>query len=330
MSKSRLELKVGLFVFIGLALLGLLLLQFSKGASIFRPTYTIYLTTENAGGLKKRAGVLMSGVQVGSVADITLNPDGKSVTIALTIYKNFIIRDQARFSIEQAGFLGDNYVAVDPMGNAGRELKNGDHAQALEPFDLQEVARSALGFLRRVDDAAKNLNDAISDVRKLVLNQETLTNLSATVSTMRVASDRVITTVDQINGLFATNGPLVSVSASNIAAASEELKQFSGTMNGIVESNRESIATSVKNIESSTALLKSVMEDTQAGKGVAGTLLHNEEVATNLQDLVRNLSITSSNLNQRGLWGILWRQKTQKPSAPPPEKLKSPKTLKQP
>ena len=41
MNESRLEWKVGLFVFMGLVLLGGLLLQFSKGTTFFRSTYEI-------------------------------------------------------------------------------------------------------------------------------------------------------------------------------------------------------------------------------------------------------------------------------------------------
>src|ERR1700691_2559787 len=104
MEKSRLELKVGLFVLIGLALLAVLLIQFSKGTSIFRGTYTLRLHAVNVGGLKERAGVLLAGVQVGSVSDIQLADDGRSVTILLSIYndyKNKIYHD-ARFVIEQS------------------------------------------------------------------------------------------------------------------------------------------------------------------------------------------------------------------------------------
>ena len=72
MNRSRLELKVGLFVLICLGLLVGLLLQFSKGTTLFRHTYTIILNTSNVGGLRPRAGVLLSGVQVGTVSDITL------------------------------------------------------------------------------------------------------------------------------------------------------------------------------------------------------------------------------------------------------------------
>ena len=53
MEKSRLETKVGLFVFIGLALLAVLLIQFSKGTSLFSRTYELRLHAGNVGGLDK-------------------------------------------------------------------------------------------------------------------------------------------------------------------------------------------------------------------------------------------------------------------------------------
>src|SRR5690348_15579091 len=89
MSKSHLEWKVGLFVLIGLALLGALLLEFSKGLTFFRPTYEIDLRAPNVGGLKPRAAVLMSGVQVGTVSGIRLAPDGRTVLILLRIYGQY-------------------------------------------------------------------------------------------------------------------------------------------------------------------------------------------------------------------------------------------------
>ena len=52
---------LGMLFFVGLVLLAALLLQFSKGTTFFRPTYTIYLRAANVGGLKMRASVLMAG-----------------------------------------------------------------------------------------------------------------------------------------------------------------------------------------------------------------------------------------------------------------------------
>lgn len=326
MNKSRLELKVGLFVLTGLILLALLLLQFSKGASLFRPTYALFLTTQSAGGLKPRAGVLMSGVQVGKVSDIQLSPSGTNVTITLAIYKKYIIRDDAEFSIKLSGFLGDNYIDINPRRNEGKEFKDQDHAQAVEPFDLQEVARSAGGFIRRVDDAARNLNEMIADVRRLTLNETTLTNLAVAIVTMRDASERALNTMSELDDLLSTNGPAISLSASNLIAASESLTRFADSLNAVLATNSPGVSASVKNIESSTVVLNTLLKDAQAGKGLAGTLLQNEQVAANVANIVQNLSITSSNLNRAGLWGILWSKKPPRTNRPAPQKLTSPRS----
>src|SRR5271170_835948 len=133
MEKTRLEIKVGSFVLIGLALLAVLIIQFSKGTSVFRGTYDLRLHANNVGGLKPRAGVLLAGVQVGSVSDIKLADDGKSVTILLKIYKEFKIYHDARFVIEQAGFLGDQYVSVIPTTNSPPLLQDGADVPCQEP-----------------------------------------------------------------------------------------------------------------------------------------------------------------------------------------------------
>src|SRR5258706_8935019 len=110
MNRSRLELKVGLFVLVGLLLLALLAIQFSKGLT-FRPTYKLLLKANTAGTLKAHSFVLMSGVPIGSISEIRLSPDGKTLSIHLTIGREYEIHQDARFVIEQSGFLGDQYVS---------------------------------------------------------------------------------------------------------------------------------------------------------------------------------------------------------------------------
>ncbi len=126
MDKSRLEIKVGLFVLIGLVLLAIVLIQFSKGTSLFHGTYELHLRAVNVGGIKERAGVLLAGVEVGNVAKVELDDDGKRVLILLKINNRYKIYHDARFVIEQAGFLGDQFVAVIPTTNSLPLLKDGD------------------------------------------------------------------------------------------------------------------------------------------------------------------------------------------------------------
>lgn len=308
MDKKRLEWKVGLFVFIGLAVLVVLLVQFSKGTSLFRPTYDLFLRAKNVGGLKSKTGVLMAGVQIGTVSDIKLNPEGTNVTITLKVYKQYVIHKDARILIEQSGFLGDQYVAIVPTRNEGEVWQPGDHPDAEEPFSLLEVARSAAGFLQRVDETTKKLEDAITDVRRLVLNEQTLTNLSTTVNNLRTASEHAVSAVDNVNSLVTTNTSAVAAAVSNVVHFSEQINEFAGDLKTVLATNSIELNASMKNIESSTVVLKNVLEDVQAGKGLAGDVLRNQQLATNVDLIAANLTVTTSNLNRLGLWRFLWHK----------------------
>jgi len=319
MDKSRLETKVGLFVFIGLALLAVLLIQFSKGTSIFRGTYELRLHASNVGGLKPRAGVLLSGVQVGGVSDIQLAEDGKSVTILLKIYKSCKIYHDARFVIEQSGFLGDQYVSVIPTGNTLPVLTNNEDVECQEPFNLLEVARSASGFIQRIDDTAKKLDASVTDLRRVVLNEQTLTNFTVSVNNLRTFTEQAMGTISDVDALITTNGAQVSLAVSNIVFLSQDLIQLADSAQGVVTTNSPEISAAVKNIESSTEVLKKLADDLQSGRGLAGAALQNEQLSTNVQALASNLAIASSNLNRLGLWHFLFHHEPV-PASPPAQK----------
>jgi phospholipid/cholesterol/gamma-HCH transport system substrate-binding protein len=313
--KSRFELRVGIFVFAALVLMGALLLAFSKGTVLFSRTYEIRLNASDASDLKMNANVLMAGVAVGSVSDIELGPDGKSVTITLRIYQKYQIHSDARFVIEQSGFLGDKYVAIFPTVNASPVFTNGQSASAEAPFDILEAARNANGFLLRVEETATKLNTAIERVDKLVLNQQTLTNLSVSVANFRHATEGAMESMERIDRLVDTNTPAISLAVSNFEAFSDGLKQSGVSLNQIIESNGPEISLAVSNVQVSSEILKGVLKDVQDGKGVAGGLVENQQMATNLAFIVENLSLTTSNLNKFGLWHMLWRHKPPKADA---------------
>lgn len=304
MENKRIATKVGLFVLIGLALIAVAVILFSKGASIFQNTYNLQLHASNVGGLKPQAGVLLAGVRVGNVSDIQLADNGKSVTILLKIFKRFPIYHDAHFVIEQQGFLGDNYVSIIPTANEYPVLTNNETVYCEEPFNLQEVARGAAGFIQRIDVIAKKLDDSVSEMQRVVLNAQTMTNFAVSVENMRSFSEQAMGAVGQINDIIATNGAQVGLAVSNVLLTSGEL-------HGVFATNGATFTASMKNIETSTEILTNLMAQLQSGKGLAGTMLQNQELATNVQAIANNLAVASSNLNRLGLWGFLWHKEKQ-------------------
>ncbi len=322
MEKSRLETKVGLFVLIGLVLLAVLMIQFSKGTSLFRGTYHLKLHTENVGGLKLKSSVLLAGVAVGSVEDIRLEPSGTNVTVTLQVYKDFPIYHDARFVIESAGFLGDQFVSIIPTTNSPPLLSDGAEVNCQEPFNMQEAARSATGFIKHVDETAKKLDACVTDLRAQVLNAQTLASFGASMTNVRVATEQALASISDIKELIKTNGQQVGLAVSNVVLFSAKLDTLADSAQALLNTNGANLTVATRNIDELTVTAKQLAADVQAGQGLAGAILQNPELATHVQSLAANLALTSSNLNRLGLWGILWSHKpvsTNSPNASHPK-----------
>jgi phospholipid/cholesterol/gamma-HCH transport system substrate-binding protein len=313
MSESRTEWKVGLFVLISLILLAGLLISFSKGITLFQSTYTIRMTTSNIGGLRPKANVLMAGVQIGTVADVTLARDGRTATVLLQVHDRYQIHSDAEFVIDALGFLGDQYVGIRPTKNKAPVLKDGDEVFSLEPFNLQEVGRASVGFIQRLDRAAETIGDALTRIDKLVLNEETLTNASLAIHNFRGMSERAMETVDSIDGLFRENTESINLAVGNLVTFSEQLNDLAVVLNETIETNRTEMLSAVKHFEAATETMRAVLEDVHAGQGVVGSLLKDETLQRDVSLVVSNLSVLSSNLNR---YGLLYKPKPPRKPAP--------------
>jgi phospholipid/cholesterol/gamma-HCH transport system substrate-binding protein len=323
--KTRIELKVGLFVFTGLLLAAALLIGFSKGTNLFRSTFIILLHAKDVVGLQRNADVLMSGVKVGNVSAISLAPGGKSVTISLKIYREFVIHRDATFRLETSGFLGDQYVAIQPNENKEPPFTDMGEANADQPFSIQAAARTATGFIQRLDHSVTKLDEALEQVRRFILDEETLTNLSLTIGNLRQVSEKASITVDLVNTLLTTNGPAVSRATGNLEHFTERMDQFAGGLNDVLNTNSGSIHMAIKNVEGSTEQLNTLLAGVRSGKGLAGSLVYDEQLSSGISNIVNNLSITTSNLNRLGLWGVLWKKKASSSSEQQTNPLSSPK-----
>jgi phospholipid/cholesterol/gamma-HCH transport system substrate-binding protein len=313
MNNTRLEWKVGLFVVLTLVVIGALILKFSKSTSPFRNTYELSLVTSNVGGIRPGASVLMAGVPVGTVRAVDLDSSGQKVTMHLQIESRYQIHEDARFTIEQAGFLGDQYIAITPTTNSGPVLHPDATVRCEEPFNLQEVARSAAGLLRRVDQTAAKLDEAVARIDETVLSQQTLTNFAATISNFRVASDRALLTLHSVDDVVQTNSPLMNTALSNLVEFSKQLDAVTADLQLVVATNRVEITTAVKNLGSASAHVNHLLNDLQSGKGLAGGILKDEQMRQEFSSTLSNLNVVSSNLSAHSLWWNLFGRRKSPP-----------------
>jgi phospholipid/cholesterol/gamma-HCH transport system substrate-binding protein len=315
MNQSGTAVKVGLFVAVGLVLLVLLSMAFSKGLSVLTPTYELYLRALSVGGLKDRAAVLMSGITIGNVVDAAIPPDGKGVLIKLKIQQKYKIHSDARFVIEQIGFLGDQYISIYPTKNEGAILHPGAEVACEEPFNLQDIVHSASGLIEGVNRTIKTLNDMFTRVDKTLLNGENLTNMSLAISDLRLASAKAVTMLDGVNRLVDTNGPPISKAVTNLVVFSEELDLLALEMRQAVSTNKVELTAAVKHLESMSSIMERLLKDIESGRGLAGAVMRDETLRFDVRQIAGNLSTLSSNLNR---YGILYKPKPPKKSTETP------------
>ena len=312
-SRMKTELKVGVFVSIGLILLAVLMLNFSKGVSLFKKTYKIRLLSDNVGGIKEQAAVLMSGVKVGNVVSTTLSTNG-SVLIGLEIDNEFRIDHNAKFLIDSQGFLGDQYVAIIVTNNSGTFLTNNQLVLSEPSVNLQETMRSTASLFQQSQSTMKILEEAISNINRTILNDGTLTRFSQSISNLQLISGNANQTLGAIDRLVENNGTVISSSLSN-------LHDFSADLKTLLATNQNEITAAVKNLASASVTVNELLNDVKATNGLAGALLRDEQLklqisllVTNLNNATVNLGNFGSNLNQRGIWSMLWKPKVPKES----------------
>lgn len=139
MSQRFLESLVGLFLLFALLALSVLAFKVSGLTSLFPgKTYEVTAAFDDIGGLKVRAPIKMSGVQIGEVANIQLDPVTFKANVTMRINEQFNdIPDDSSAGIFTAGLLGDNYIAITPMYNQTL-LKNGSHIEITQSAMILE------------------------------------------------------------------------------------------------------------------------------------------------------------------------------------------------
>lgn len=152
MRNKTLEMIVGLFMIVGF--LGLLFLAFKvSGLSVNSQgdNYQITADFDNIGSLKVRAPVQVSGVTVGRVEAINLDPDSFRARVTLKIdnkYNDLPIDTSA--SIFTQGILGSNYISLSP-GYETTSLKSGGRIETTHSALILEDLIGQLLFSLKSD-----------------------------------------------------------------------------------------------------------------------------------------------------------------------------------
>jgi phospholipid/cholesterol/gamma-HCH transport system substrate-binding protein len=257
-----LEFKVGIFVFVGLAMLGALLVQFGRLGEGFKTYYALTVRFSNASGLLKGSDVLLAGARIGKVAGgPRLVREGDGVAVPLKIYDYVKVPEGTKFSVGSSGLLGDRFVVVTPP--------SGQPKAYLPPNAYIDGTRET-----GIDDLTREGGALVSDLR----------------GTMQ----KIDTTVNRLN-----QETLSSANMENLKSSMEHLNQATGALaesskklDGVIGQADSTMASAKKaadTLQDAIADTRKVLRSATQGKGLVATLLNDQQLANDLHALITNL-----------------------------------------
>jgi phospholipid/cholesterol/gamma-HCH transport system substrate-binding protein len=150
------DIWVGLFVVLGIAALTLLSLNVSNLLSL--PSGQGYVVTaefDNIGGLKVRAPIKLSGVVVGRVESISIDPQSFRAVVSMNIESKYtIFPKDSSAAIYTSGLLGEQYIGISP-GAEDALLQSGDRIALTQSAIVLETLISQFLFNKAAEGDQK-------------------------------------------------------------------------------------------------------------------------------------------------------------------------------
>jgi phospholipid/cholesterol/gamma-HCH transport system substrate-binding protein len=303
------EAKVGLFVLVGLIILGYMSFKVGQQTFGMRGGYSVQVAFDNAEGLDKDAYVNVAGVEVGRVEAIELK-DGKAL-LTLRIFSGVKLEKDVKAAIKTHGIMGDKYVEIIP-GTKGREYleENGRISQIERQVDLERLInqlsliaddiKKVTGSMSRVLGSEKgeaSLQQILDNTRQLTYNINAVVksnqeNLRAMLENTRQLTENLNRLVSNSDGKFIqmidnlknASGEMEKTFAS-LREVSESINKGEGSLGKLIKDK-----TTIDNLNKTLASLEEVAEKINQGKGTLGKLVNDDETAKNLNESLSGIS----------------------------------------
>jgi phospholipid/cholesterol/gamma-HCH transport system substrate-binding protein len=268
-SDKGLELKVGAFVLIGLAVLAALLVQFGRLGEGFQTYYQLLVKFPDASGLLKGSDVLLAGAKIGHVSGgPRLAPSGQGVEVPVRIFGFIKIPAGSRFTVGSSGLLGDRFVAVTaPQRITEDSIPKNSVIEGTRETGIDDLTKEAGALVDDLRKAVQNANEAIEKLTNEALSQTNLDNVKSAVDNLNKATTALAASTQKIDGVL----DKANETMDSAKKAADDLPA--------------AIADARKTIQAATELIQKA----STGKGALATLLSNQEFANDLKALVSNL-----------------------------------------
>ena len=288
------EVKIGIFA-VTMIVAAWAGIRFLQGLDILSRNAVYYASYDQVSGIQAASPIMLKGVKVGTVTDISLDPQhSDNVVLQFTINRQYRIPKDSEARIFSDGFMGGKAIEI-VYGKSSEYLEKGDTLRSVRDRDLMDMAGSELEFFKQ------KISQVTADLSR------TLDNLNLLMEDNAQSINGTLRHLDAMSGDLAD---LLDTEKQNLASAVENLTAFSemlgenaprvdsmmGNLNRI--STELADAGFARELSETVGEMNLLLERIQEGDGTVGRLLNDPSLYESLNEASDNLASLLANLEQ--------------------------------
>jgi phospholipid/cholesterol/gamma-HCH transport system substrate-binding protein len=193
---QKYKVRLGLFVAGGLALFVLAIFIIGKQKNLFNPVFRLTTTFYNVSGLQVGNNIRFSGINVGTVDNITIINDS-TVRVDMLIRKEVhqFIKKDCEVTIGSEGLIGDRLLIITQGSNDAKLAKEGQRLESSEPVEtdaimasLEVTAGNAEIISQQLAEVMYKINGGQGTLGRLIQDTAIAENLNQTIENLKTSS----------------------------------------------------------------------------------------------------------------------------------------------
>ena len=296
-----LEFRVGIFVTLALLTATLVIFSLGNRSALFSSKRSYVAVFSNVDGLRPGSPIRMSGLDVGTVGEVSFRDDGRCQVILQVAEENArFVTETSRASIGSKGLLGDKLVEL--TAGQGDALPDGATVTTSEGGGMFGALASAGQAVEDARPVIQNVRDFTStlaeegfrqDIRDVSHNIAELTRMASqedgTIHRLLVdpvLADRITSTLASVQS--ASNE--LAHTTRNVRLITDEVRSGDGTIHRLIY-DQDGMRL-VNSLADTAGEASTILRDIRTGEGNAHQLLYGDDA----DDLIRNLTLMSTDL----------------------------------
>ncbi len=176
------QLKVGLFLALGLFVLVFSIIILGSNKSLFKNSARLISFFDSVQGLNTGSIVSLAGVRIGNVETIDFDEARNLVKVIFMVDEKYTvkIKDDSKIELRTQGALGDKYLYITP-GTTGAAVKDQAEIKA-------EYGNDILSVLSRRGNESERLFDVLAEFQKFMQGLNAQNKIPALISKLDQAA----------------------------------------------------------------------------------------------------------------------------------------------